>query len=96
MHAVLRSYSGEGARQLFDVLEQNKTEIERLARSIAGFVSFTLVRTDGGGLTLSVYQDKAGTDESIQVARSWIMKHAGNTGAHPPAVMEGEVILQAT
>ena len=96
MHAVLRSYSGEGAKQLFHVLEKNKAEVERLARSIAGFVSFSLVRTDGGGLTLSVCRDKAGTDESMRVAREWIMKNAGNIGAAPPAVTEGEVILQAT
>lgn len=59
----------EGAKLLFDVLEKNKTEVEKLARSITGFVSFSIVCTDDGGLTLSVCQDKAGTDESMRVAR---------------------------
>jgi hypothetical protein len=94
MHAVLRNYSGEAAKQLFDVLEANKAEVERLVRGIAGFVGFSLVRTDAGGFTLSVFQDKAGCDESVRVAREWIAKNAGNIGASPPAVTEGGVILQ--
>ena len=30
MHAVVRNYSGKGAKELFDVLEKNKAEVERL------------------------------------------------------------------
>ena len=45
MHAVLRSYSGSGAKELFDILEKNKAEVERLMRAIKGFGSYTLVRT---------------------------------------------------
>ena len=35
---------------------------------------------------MSVYQDKAGTDESIRVARDWIAKNAGKTGAAAPTI----------
>jgi hypothetical protein len=28
MHAVLRTYSGKGAKELFDVIEKNKTDVE--------------------------------------------------------------------
>jgi hypothetical protein len=95
MHAVLRSYSGQGATALFDVLEKNKAEIERLARGIDGFVGFNLVRTPEGGFTVSIYRDKAGCDESVRVAREWIGKHAGKVSAAPPAVSEGTVVLDA-
>jgi hypothetical protein len=40
MHAVVRTYSGEGAKELMDVLEKSKAEEERLVRSVDGFVSF--------------------------------------------------------
>lgn len=96
MHAVVRSYSGQGAKELIDVLEKNKTTVEQLIRGIKGFVSFSLVRTDDGGFTVSVFQDKTGTDESVRVAREWITKNAGNIGAAPPKVVEGSVILQVT
>jgi hypothetical protein len=36
MHAVTRSYSGKGAKELIDVLEKNKTDIEKLIKSIRG------------------------------------------------------------
>jgi hypothetical protein len=94
MHAVIRTYSGKGAKELIDVIEKNKPEVEKLIRGVKGFVSYSLVRTAGGGFSVSVYQDKAGTDESIKVARDWIAKNASNTGVAAPTVSEGTVILQ--
>ena len=38
MHAVVRNYSGKGSKKLIDVIEQNKPEVERLIRSVKGFV----------------------------------------------------------
>ena len=55
------------------------------------FVSYYLVRTSRGGFLVSVYQDKAGTDE---VARDWISKNAGNLGTARPTVSEGTVVSQ--
>jgi hypothetical protein len=94
MHAVVRTYSGKGAMELMNVLEKNKAEVERLIRAVQGFVSFSLVRTASGGFSVSVFQDKAGTDESVRVAREWVIKNAANVGAAPPAISEGNVILQ--
>lgn len=94
MHAVVRTYSGQGAKELLDVLEKNKADIERLIRGINGFISFSLARTHDGGFTGSVFQDKTGTDESIRIAREWITKNAGTTRAAPPTVAKGSVILQ--
>ena len=67
MHAVVRNYSGAGAKQL---------------------------RNGDGGVSVTVCKEKAGADESLKVARDWIQKNASNTGARPPAVMEGSVIIQ--
>lgn len=94
MHAVVGTYSGKGTKKLIDVIEKNKTEVERLLRAIKGFVSYYLVRTSRGGFSVSVYEDKAGTDESIRVARDWIAKNAGNLGTARPTVSEGTVAFQ--
>jgi hypothetical protein len=56
MHAVVRTYSGKGAKELMDVLERNNAEVERLIRAVQGFVSFSLVRTASGGFSISVFQ----------------------------------------
>jgi predicted ATP-dependent Lon-type protease len=93
MHAVVRTYSGKGAKELIDLIEKNKPEVERLIRGVKGFVSYSLVRTADGGFSVSVYQDKAGTDESIRVAWDWIAKNASATGV-TASVAEGTVLLQ--
>ena len=92
MHAVMRSYSGKGTKALFDILEKNKAEVEKVIRPVKGFVSYFLVRTASGGFSVTVCQDKAGTDESVRVARDWIAKNAAKSGAKP-TVSEGTVML---
>jgi hypothetical protein len=94
MHAVVRTYSGSGAKELFDVLEQRKEEVEKIIRSVPGFNAYTLIGTDDGGVTVTVCNDKVGTDESLRLAREWIQENATDTGAGAPAVSEGSVILQ--
>jgi hypothetical protein len=93
MHAVIRNYSGKGAKELFDVIEKNKAEVEKVIRPVKGFVSYSIARTADGGFSVTVCQDKAGTEESTRAARDWIAKNAGNTGAAAPTVSEGAVML---
>jgi hypothetical protein len=40
------------------------------------------------------YFGKAGTDESVRVARDWISKNAAHVDANPPVGVEGSTILQ--
>jgi len=93
MYAVVRVYSGDGGKKLIDVLEARKSEVEAVIRPVKGFVSYSLIRTADGGASVTVCQDKAGADESLQVARDWTAKNAPNTGASPPTVLEGSIIL---
>lgn len=93
MHAVARVYSGKGAKELFDVLEKRKTDVESVMRSVKGFVSYTLARSADGGFAVTVCQDKAGVDESVQKAKDWISKNAAETGTGAPTLSAGAVIL---
>ncbi len=94
MHTVIRSYSGSGATGLIDLLEERKEEVESLIRAVTGFVSYSLLRTDDGGVSVTVCQDKAGTDESLQLAKEWIQEHGSHLSVSPPTVAEGSNILQ--
>jgi hypothetical protein len=96
MHAVIRSYSGSGANELFDLLEERRSEIDDLMRPIQGLVSYALLRTADGGASVTVCQDKSGTDESLRIARQWIAANASDIGANAPIVSEGPVILSLT
>ena len=93
MQAVIRTYSGSGAKELFDVLEKNKAEVESLIRSVKGFVSYTLARSGDGGFSVTVCQDKDGIGESLQKAKDWISKNAPNSASAAPKVSEGSVIV---
>lgn len=93
MQVVIRTYSGKGAKELFDVLEKSKADVESILRGVDGLVTYTLARSGDGGFSVTVCKDKAGIDESVRKARDWIMKNAGTTGVGPPNVSEGEVIV---
>jgi heme-degrading monooxygenase HmoA len=92
MNAVIRHYRGNS--QLFDELERRTDEVQKVIRGVSGFVSYYLVRTeDGGGFTVSVFEDKAGTDESIRVAADWVRQNVPQAAGSPPEVIEGRVVL---
>lgn len=93
MYTVIRSYSGSGAIALLDLLEERKEEVESLIRSVTGFASYSFIRTADGGVSVTVCQDKKGTDESLQLARDWIQENASGLDVSPPTVTEGSNIL---
>lgn len=97
MDVVVRTYSGKGAKELFALLEQRKADVENLMRSIKGFESYTLARSNNseGGMSMTVCQDKTGTEESVRVAKDWIVKNAGNISIEAPKVSEGSIIIHA-
>jgi hypothetical protein len=92
MQTVLRRYSGAGAKELFDLLEKRAGDVDETMGSVKGLVSYTLVRSSDGGFSVTVCQDKAGIDDSVQRAKDFIMKNAGGIGAAAPEVTEGSVI----
>jgi hypothetical protein len=94
MYAVIRTYLGTGAKQLFELMEERKVDIEATLRTVPGLVSYTLLNTGDGGTSVTVCTDKAGSDASLKVAREWVQKNASNIHANPPIVTEGPVIAQ--
>ena len=96
MQAVIRKYSGKGAKELIDVLEQRAAELDSVMGSVKGLVTYTLVRSGDGGFSVTVCQDQAGLDESTQKAKDWIAKNAADIGVDAPKVSTGTIIIHAT
>ena len=98
MDVVVRTYTGKGSKELFALLEQRKADVEKLMRSVKGFESYTLARSSNGegGLSMTVCEDKAGTEESVRVAKEWIAKNAANIAVDAPKVSVGSIIVHAT
>jgi hypothetical protein len=93
MYVVVRSYSGQGASELFDLIGQREEDVKNLISGVPGFVSYACFRSGDGGMTVTVCQDKAGTDESSRRAAEWVKENAGTTG-NPPVITEGSTVLQ--
>jgi hypothetical protein len=92
MHAVVRTYSGQGAAELFDLLGQREEDVRALLSGVSGFVCYAAVRTGDGGVTVTVCDDKAGTDESSRRAAGWVKENIGAT-TNPPAITQGDAVL---
>lgn len=54
MYAVIRTYLGVGAKQLFDSLEEHKVDVEATLRAVPGLISYTLLNTGDGGTAVTV------------------------------------------
>jgi hypothetical protein len=93
MYIVVRSYSGQGSSELFDLLGQREEDVKSLISGVPGFVSYAAVRSGDGGMTVTVCQDKAGTDESSRRAAEWVKENV-SAMASPPVVTEGSTVLQ--
>jgi hypothetical protein len=92
MHAVVRTYSGQGASELFDLLGQREQDVKDLIGGVPGFVSYSAVRSGDGGVTVTVCEDKDGTDESSRRAAEWVKENVSTT-ADPPQITEGDTVL---
>ncbi len=94
MHTMIRTYTGQGAKDLADLLVEHRAEVEDLLRSVDGLVSYDMARTADGCVTVTVCSNKAGTDESLRKAGEWLKANASHLGAGAkPAVSEGAVEL---
>jgi hypothetical protein len=92
MYVVVRSYSEQGASALFDLLGQREEDVRALIGGVPGFVSYAAFRSGDGGTTVTICQDKAGTDESSRRAAEWVKENVSTT-VDPPAVTEGTTVL---
>lgn len=92
MYVVVRRDTG--AAQLFDALEQHKGEVEQLLRGVPGFSAYYLFRSGGEGASVTVCDDRAGTQESTRLAAEWVRQNVPGLTAGPPTVTEGEAFLQ--
>ena len=95
MRAVIRTYSGPGAKKLFVELEKNKAKIETLIRPVKGLVSYSLVNTGDGGVSVTVCRDQKGIDDSSRIASDWIKENLASV-ATKPSITEGSVVVHLT
>ena len=91
MYAVIRHYHfqpGDGAK--IDKLVQEG--FVPLIKKAKGFVRYYWLDTGAGeGASLSVFQDKAGADESILLAADFVKNKLSELIVQKPEVIEGAI-----
>ena len=92
MYVAIRSYSAQGAPELFDALAKSQGEVQAIMSAVPGCISYEAFCTDGGGQTVTVCQDKAGTDESSRIAAELVKENVGVT-VDAPTVTGGSTVL---
>ena len=93
MYVVVRRYTGASA--LVDVMVQKEQEVRDLISTVPGFRAYYAARTGGGDgvATVTVCDDKAGTDESTRRAGEWVRSNLSGASINPPEVTEGETYI---
>ena len=90
MYVTVRRYTN--AKALIDAMSSRSGEVNELISGVSGFVSY-FGSKDGDTMTsISVYDDKAGCDESTRLAGEWVRANVTPLpGA--PEISGGEVFI---
>ena len=92
MHTVIRHYFGAGASELANQISELSDGVEAGIRSVSGVISYYLVRTADGCISITICEDKVAADESVRVAAEFVRDNC-TAQASPPVVSEGETVI---
>ena len=91
MYVTVRKYTT--GSEFADALVENDSEVRRLITGIDGFRAYYLARTDDGAVTISVYDDRSGAEESNRQAADWVRENLSHLSVSPPQISAGEVAI---
>ena len=94
MHVVLRQYTVD-SNATEEIVRRAREDFVPLISSAPGFVSYTIVDAGADGLiTVSIFEDRAGAEESVRMAANWIRENLASLLPNPPQVTIGEVSIR--
>jgi hypothetical protein len=68
-----------------------------LIKQIPGFVAYYWVDAGGGVMaSTSVFEDRAGAEESTEKAADWVRENIASLLPNPPQVTAGEVVASGS
>jgi hypothetical protein len=90
MYATVRRY--KNAKALSDAMSARTDEVRKLISAVPGFVNYFAIRDGDAVTSVSVYDDKAGCDESTRLAGEWVRTNVSPLPGSPE-VSGGEVFV---
>ncbi len=94
MYVAIRRYQVEpGARD--EVTRQVRDGFVPIISQAPGSRGYEWIQgEDGSMISVSLFDDKAGADDSVRAAKDFVAEHLAQHVPQPPEVTEGEVLLR--
>jgi hypothetical protein len=89
---VIRTFTGTAG--LVDELTKRRGTVEEILRAVPGFIAYYLIKTHDGMASVTVCENKAGTDESSRRAAEWLKANMPQFAGQPPKITEGELAFR--
>jgi hypothetical protein len=93
MYAMVRTYTGKSAPQLYSLLMDHKDEVKNVLKEVRGLEHYDIVKAQDGFCTVTMCADKTSADESYTKAKVWLKDNAAHLGTFTPQIAEGPVGL---
>ena len=93
MHAAIRQYQVDPGS--VDEITRGVNEgLVPILKDVSGFRAYYALDAGGGRIaSVSVFEDRAGAEESSRKAADWIRENMASLIPNPPDVLQGEVVV---
>ena len=93
MHAAIRQYRVAPGSVDEEMIRRINEGFLPIIQEASGFRAYyALDAGDGRFATVSVFEDRAGAEESTRMAADWIRENMASLFPEPPEVLQGEVV----
>jgi len=93
MHTAIRQYQGDPG-SLDEIVRGVDEGLLPIISDVSGFQAYYALDAGGGKLaSVSVFEDRAGAEESTRLAADWIRENMASLFPNPPEVLQGEVVV---
>ena len=90
MYASIRTYRSDDIQE---VARRAQDGFVPIVRDVPGFSAYYIVDSgDGAFITITVAEDEAGVEESVEKASEWVRENAADLVEGSPTVSNGEVV----
>jgi hypothetical protein len=93
MHTAIRQYQVDPG-SVDEIVRGVNEGLLPIISDVSGFRAYYALDAGGGRLaSVSVFEDRAGAEESTRLAADWIRENMASLFPNPPEVVQGEVVV---
>lgn len=92
MYLVVRTWQNAG--DLADTMQQRTQEVTDLLGEVPGFQAYYATRDGDTLTTVTVCENRDGTQESTKRASDWVKQNVSGGPPSAPTITEGETFIQ--